>query len=299
VIVALLLCHATGEARADRTDQIPELSRTLTQSRSEKARISAAVSLGRLKDPRALDALVKALRDESNVVRSLAATALGHLGDERALPALRRATQDRDESVRQRATSAVARIRQGGKRGSQARAPTEPQKPPLRAVGRQAHYSIDAKESPRIKPRKPTLYVVVKSASDKSTGRIQPQVRKNRAQRMRSLVVEELQRSNRVTLEESEAQELGIPPYSIDVTLLKLDRRVSGPFIEIECEIRVAVSNGRGKMLSFLTGGAKVQVPARSFRKQYEPGLQREALENAVKSVHQDLITFLAATNPS
>jgi hypothetical protein len=46
-------------------------------------------------------------------------------------------------------------------------------------------------------------------------------------------------------------------------------------------------------MLSFLTGGAKVQVPRSTFRVQYEPQLKREALENAIKSVHGDLVKYL------
>ena len=45
-----------------------------------------------------------------------------------------------------------------------------------------------------------------------------------------------------------------------------------------------------GGRRSFLTGGAKVQVPKRTFRNSFEPQLKREALENAVKSLRQDLV---------
>jgi hypothetical protein len=46
-------------------------------------------------------------------------------------------------------------------------------------------------------------------------------------------------------------------------------------------------------MLSFLTGGAKVQVPRGTFREHYLPQLRGEAIEGAVRSVHGDLVAFL------
>jgi hypothetical protein len=267
-------------------DKFHDLSHALIHGKTEKARISAAVSLGRMRDRRAMKPLVRALADRSNVVRALAVSGLGHLEDPAALPALVRAQKDPDPTVKRRAAEAIAAIRA---------ARTPKGGPPLarRARGRDrlAHYAIAPRE--RRLAGQPEVFVVLKSALDKSEGRAAPRARALRAHQMRSLIVNELRRDEQVTLLSSVAVELGIEPYSVDVSILKMGRSERGPFIEIECQLRVAVSNQRGKMLSVMTGGAKVQVPRRTFRAQYERQFQKEAMENAVKSVHQDLIKYL------
>src|SRR5690606_19706459 len=91
-------------------DRLSELARLLAGRSGEKIRISAAVELSRLRDPRALKPLVAALADPSNVVRSVAASGLEHLGDPAALPALRRATKDPDRTVRRRVIDAIAAL---------------------------------------------------------------------------------------------------------------------------------------------------------------------------------------------
>jgi hypothetical protein len=282
-LVAALLVLVAGTSVAG-AEKVHDLSRALLHGKSEKARISAAVSLGRLRDPRSVKPLVRALTDDSNVVRALAATALGQLADREALPALERASQDRDITVRRRASEAIGLIRrENEKKGGRSIAP--------RSRGNMANYSIAPRE-PRTSGA-PQVFVVLKSTTDKSIGDTPSKIRQLRATHMRSLMVDQLKRDTQVTLMASVATELGIEPYSVDVTIQKLERFERGQFVEIECEIRVAISNERGKMLSFLTGGAKVQVPRRTFRAQYEPQLKREALENAVKSVHGDLVKYL------
>jgi len=270
-------------------DKVSDLSRTLASGRSEKARISAAVSLGRMKDARALKPLVRALTDESNVVRALAATALGHLGDPSALPALQRAGRDSDSTVRRRALDAVALIRRSASSSGATVAARSLQPMPARGPSNMANYAI----APHEARSTPQVFVMLKSTQDKSMGNITSKVRQLRATQMRSLMVDELKRDQTVTLMTSVATQPGADPYSMDVTIMKLERFERGPFVEVECEIRVAISDQRGKMLSFLTGGAKVQVPRSTFRLQYETQLKREALENAVKSVRADLIKYL------
>ncbi len=281
--IALVLAPASAHA-----DKVSDLSRALVSGRTEKARISAAVSLGRLKDARALKPLIRALSDESNVVRALAATALGHLRDPAAVPALQRAARDGDMTVRRRAQDAIALIRSQGSPAAQVAARTLAPMP-ARGTGNMANYAI----APREERSGPQVFVVLKSTQDKSTGDSTSKVRQLRATQMRSLMVDQLRRDQTVTLMSSVATEVGIDPYSMDVTIMKLQRFERGPFVEVECEIRVAISDRRGKMLSFLTGGAKVQVPRSTFRLQYETQLKREALENAVKSVHGDLVKYL------
>jgi len=265
-LVAMLAIPATATA-----DRIGSLSRTLRTSKHHKARIAAAVSLGRVKDRRALRPLVFALRDRNRTVRVIAATALGHLGAHAALAALRRASRDADTLVRKRAMEAIAKIRN---------------RRAIRKNGRRTARRRSLRH-------RPELFVVVKSTHDDSTGRISKRVRKRRAGKMRRLVLKRLARSPSITLSANRARKLGINPHSIDVSITALSTRNRGRFIEIECKLRVAVSNKRGKMTSVLSGGAKVQVPRHSFKRRYLPQLRLQALENAVKGVHQDLLRHL------
>jgi hypothetical protein len=133
----------------------------------------------------------------------------------------------------------------------------------------------------------------MKSAADKSVGRADASTRRQRAGQIKALLLGELGKHRDVTLERTTAEKLGIEPYAIDVSITKLARGEAGPYVEIDCQLRVAVSNRRGKLISLLTGGAKVQVPKRGWNGRYEGQLRLEAMQNAVKSVHQDLITYL------
>ena len=290
-LITILLAAGFGlgaGAGTARAEKVHDLSNLLVHGKSEKERIAAAVSLGRLRDDRALKPLVRALSDESNVVRALAATALGYLDQPAALPALQRASRDPDMTVRRSATEAIATIRRSASATGGAAAPA-----PVQAAryDKLANYAI----APHEPARTPQVYVMVKSAQDKSVGSAPGKVRQMQASTMRSLMVDELKRDQQVTLMQATpvTVEAGNEPYSIDVTIMRLERMERGAHVEFECEIRVAVSDERGKMLSFLTGGAKVQVPKRTFRNAYEPQLKREALENAVKSVRQDLVAYL------
>jgi HEAT repeat protein/beta-lactamase regulating signal transducer with metallopeptidase domain len=75
-------------------------------------RLAAAEGLGGLEDPRAVEALSKALRtDESVEVRRMAAWALGEIEDAAGVPALSDALRsDRDEEVRRMAAWALGEI---------------------------------------------------------------------------------------------------------------------------------------------------------------------------------------------
>lgn len=283
-MVLLLALVAIPEAAV--ADKIDRLANTLRRSGSEKARISAAVSLSKTRDRRAVPALAAGLRDRSKTVRAIAATGLGFHGDRRALKALRRARRDSDELVRRKALAAIRKIQAGTKR-PRARVRRK------RSADRLDNYSVSAKESPLLKARRPTLHLQLKSASDKTRGRTTPINRKRRANHMKSLMMAELSDTKSVTTREAVASELGLRSYAVDLSLLKLDRAVRGSMVEIECEIRLTISNERGKMISFLTGGAKVQVPRSSYHPRYLRQMRREALENAVRKMYLDLLRFL------
>jgi HEAT repeat protein/beta-lactamase regulating signal transducer with metallopeptidase domain len=80
--------------------------------RDPQVRLAAAEGLGGLDDPRAVEALSRALRSDENVeVRRMAAWALGEIEDAAAVPALSDALRsDRDEEVRRMAAWALGEI---------------------------------------------------------------------------------------------------------------------------------------------------------------------------------------------
>jgi hypothetical protein len=238
-----------------------------------------------MKDRRALKPLVRALRDENRVVRAIAAASLGHLGDAQALPSLKRATRDSDPTVRRRATQAIVAIRKSASPNNLAERRVTPRK----KVARRAGFG----NRPRKLDPRPTLYLVLKSTTDDSKTRVSSKLRRHHADKMRSFIQAELSAAPDVTTSEQEALAYGIERNTIDASITKLHRHVAGPYIEVECEIRIAISNDRGKMMSFLTGGAKVQIPKSLYQKKHLPKLRLEAIENAVKSVNEDLITYL------
>ena len=282
ILAALLLIGLVATPAF--ADSIDRLSSTLRRAKSEKARISAAVALSKTDDPRAVPALAFALRDRSKAVRAIAATGLGKLGDPRALEALRRAARDTDDLVRRKVLAAIRRIESSSSPRPIRRRPR---------TSRLARYSIDAKESPLVVPRKPTMHVRLKSASDKTRGKVRQPVRKLRARLMKAMMMQEMVDTKSITTETAIASALGLRSYSVDLSLTKLDRIMSDTMVEIECEIRLTISNDRGKMISFLTGGAKIQVPRRAYRKSYESQMRKEVLENAVRKMYLDLLRFL------
>jgi HEAT repeat protein/beta-lactamase regulating signal transducer with metallopeptidase domain len=98
--------HEGSESRA-----VVGLAEALTDGDAH-VRLAAAEGLGGLEDPRAVEALSRALRTDENVeVRRMAAWALGEIEDAAAVPALSDALRsDRDEEVRRMAAWALGEI---------------------------------------------------------------------------------------------------------------------------------------------------------------------------------------------
>src|SRR5688572_15313863 len=110
--VMFVLATLLTSARAHAEDRVAQLTKMLSTSSSDKARLSAVAALARLGDHRAVKPLIKALGDPNPQVRALAATTLGRMGAKAALPALTAGGDDPDETVREKmrsAASAVAR----------------------------------------------------------------------------------------------------------------------------------------------------------------------------------------------
>jgi hypothetical protein len=276
VVAAAIVFAWLAPAHADRID---DLTKNL-KDKDEKTRISAAVSLGSLKDSRVVPALIRALDDESAVVRGLAASALGHQGDSSAIDALEDALTDDSQAVRTRAKEALKTLKDKGSK-------------PTASTGTTTAATTTATTTTTVKPStsngsggKPKVYVVVKNMGNKTTAGS-----KELAKNMRDTVVHELERAPELTLDANVGGKL--TQLVVDGSIHKLDRTTNGPWVEVTCEVKLTVSSAEGRMMSIVTGSATVQMPRGTFKTSMEKSMQVEAVENAVRGAHQNLYTFL------
>jgi hypothetical protein len=290
IVLGLMVFFAAGAAPAW-ADRVDDLAAQLSSS-SEKTRETAVVSLARLEDKRALKPLVGALHDPSALVRALAATALGHLGHKAALPALRTAaTDDTDDTVRNKARDAAQKVAKLNKLPDEL--------PPQHGEAAQARRSTGFGRSPHAVEDRPDLYIVIKSTNDDSPGKADKTTRKVHADILKAALADSFKQAPQVTMIESEAKRWGLDARHLDLSVVKIDVDQSGSYVEIEAELRLAISDDTGKMLSFLSGGAKVQVPRTKFKPQFLPDLRKEALEGAMKGMFDKLLAHLRDTSQS
>lgn len=279
-----------GVAHAD--DRVGELAKVLAASGNDKARIAAVAALARLGDRRALKPLVNALHDPNAQVRAVAATALGKLGHKAALPALKGvAVDDTDTIVRTRAREAAVLVATANRLPAPfpadvktaTVAPKQTTTRPRAGFGNQ----------PRVLKAPADLYVLINSSADDSPGRADKAARKAHAEIVKAALASELRAAPMVTMAKSDAERLGLDPRNIDLSVTKLEVAQRGAVIEVDAQLRLAISDENGKMLSFLSGGAKVQVPKRTFNAKYLPQMRREALENAMRGMCRKLLAHL------
>lgn len=285
-MVALVII---GARTADAGDRVNELSKLVSSSSNEKTRLAAVAALARLDDRRAMKPLVTALGDPSAKIRLVAAVALGRLGHKAALPSLRSAANDdADGDVRKKARDAALAVAKANRLPdpftSAAAAPAAPERPRIKAGFGTA---------PRALETRPDLYVVIKTSTDDSPGKNDKKTRKDHADIIRASLSEQCNHVANVTSKAAVAKRYGLDLKNVDLSVVKLDVTPSGSYMEIEASLRLAISDNTGKMLSFLSGGAKVQVPKRTFNPKYLPALRKEALENAMRGMFDKLMAHL------
>lgn len=269
-------------------DRVAELTARLDAGNSEKTRIAAVTALGRLGDKKAMKALVGALKDKSATVRAIAAVSLGKLGHRAALPALREAAKDDDTLVRKRAKEAIVAINESNDLADEAD-DADAEVADSTAAGSKAGFG----KKPKALTARPELFVLVKSSTDDSTGKLDKKTRKLHGEIARTAMSGELKATQVVTTVAKDADKYGLDGRNIDVIITKLDTKTVGSYIEIEAQLRIAISDERGKMLSFVSGGAKISVKKATYDTSYLPQLRREALENAVKGLFDKLLAHL------
>lgn len=290
-VIALAALPSTP-ARAE--DRIAALGRELGSS-SEKVRLSAVLALAKLGEPRVTPPLIRALHDPSPRVRSVAAAALGQLDCSAALPALRElARGDDNPDVRNAATAATMKIntataQQSGRAerghpadraadGEQARRPTPGGDRPAHAFSVEPH---------------PELYVLVNSSNDESPGSADTATRKLHAEIIRRVVLDRLRADPTITSVIGDARRWSLDARHLDLSVTRLAATRAGSMIEVGAELRIAISDDSGKILSLLSGGAKIQVPAASFDGRGLPALRRDALEGAMRGMFDKLFAQL------
>lgn len=294
VAAVVLASSLVGSQPALAGDRITDLTAQLSSS-SEKTRLSAVISLARLGDKRTMKPLVSALQDPNAQIRALAATALGKLGHKAAMPALKSAaTDDVDESVRKSAREAVLSIAKTNKIPSDL--PDAPAAEPAAASS-----SIQARKttttgfgrSPHAVVDRPDLYVTVKGCNDDSPGTTDKTTRKGHADILSASLKHSLATAKQVTMVENEAQRWGLESRVLDVSVVKMETQTIGNYVEVAVELRLAISDNTGKMLSFLSGGAKAQIPTSKFKPAMLPNLRKEALEGALSGLFDKLLVHL------
>jgi hypothetical protein len=301
LLAAVTLVAVAGRDQAAHADRISELTTQLSSS-SEKSRLAAVTSLARLGDKKALKALVGALSDPNARVRSVAAAGLGKLGHKAALPALTAAAKDDvDADVRARAKEAAQSVAKAAKLPDPfavvtATPPAAKPDKVVRSSGGRAGFGNE----PRALEAAPEVYVLVNSSTDDSPGgRTTAKERKVHEDVLKAALTSACRSHTAMTTVAADAKRLRIPERHIDISVTKLTVTQVGTQIEIEAQLRLAISDDDGKMLSFLSGGAKVQVPKRTFNAKYLPGLRKEALESALTGMFDKLVGQLRTRSSS
>jgi len=98
-----------GRSGISREERLAHFIRMLADD-DENSRWKAAESLGRMRDPGAVEPLIDTLWDDDSRVRLKAAWALGQIGDIRAIPPLRRLYRMENEGSQEIITEAIEEI---------------------------------------------------------------------------------------------------------------------------------------------------------------------------------------------
>ncbi len=110
-VAAVHADKATDEAAQKEIDsKIGMLEELVLYDGDFRVRVQAIFSLAKLKDPKVVAIIVKALKDKHPTVRAAAATALGNLGASEAVSALEKALEDPIDTVQDAAREALTEI---------------------------------------------------------------------------------------------------------------------------------------------------------------------------------------------
>jgi HEAT repeats len=257
-LFALLLAAASARGASDA--KVDELCRAVIDDGNYKVRVQAALVLGKLGDPRAVQPLIKALGDSNKTVRGIAASALGQLGDAAAVEPLRDLLRHESDSfVRGQAEKATAALSTTGGGGGAAKR------------GAKIYVNFGA------------FVGGVKSAGPDASKMLQEALSR------------ELGKMPIVTLTLSPADQhnfgkSGMSGFYIDGNITKLEDSGGN---ETSCDVKVMVARWPQKSIIMWTNaGASVQSGSRPRDKE---NARKECLEASARGLSEDLVNFLKA----
>lgn len=254
LLLGLALALYALPARADNVDT---LIASLLGDRSYKVRLQAAISLGRLRDGRAVPALVRALKnDRERTVRAMAAQALATIGDLDALPALTAAQDDKDKFVRTQVADAIVRL--GGRPAERGRA--APASKVLLAIG---------------------------GMGDR-TRRARTQL----LQQMREYVRLELEATPGVAVAQN--GEAKARRFTVEGSITEISRKMLPDWVQVTLGVSlILTSHPGGAIVGMTSTTATVEHPRRGYRPDQQPRLEERALQSAVRGAHQSIVPYL------
>lgn len=250
VAVFFLALAMPGRARADKID---DLVNAMLTDPSHKVRAQAAIVLGQLGNPRAVQPLIEALRDPADTVRGTAAASLGRLGDKRAVAALQKLKTDASTFVRQSVAKSLGELAGGGKSA-----------PP---------------------PAGAKFYIAVNVATPKAGGAAASSV-------LKEAILDEIKRLPKVTVNldgPPTAPVLAshkLTGWVMDTNITSL--KAAGG--QLDCDVSVSIATLPGHAIKArATAGASVN-PASSVN---DPGAQRDCFSGAAQQLAEELGKFL------
>jgi hypothetical protein len=289
-IAVLALAVFVGKAHAG--DRFTDLTQVLSNSSNDKTRLSACTALARLGDKRAMKPLVGALADPNPQIRAVAAVGLGKLGHKAALPVLKNtANDDLDETVRvaaREAAIAVAKANELPDPWADAAAPAATTTAKKAKKGR-AGFGND----PHALEDQADTFVKINSSADDSPGKADKKTRQANADILRDFLMAQFRANPALSTAQEDVAKKNLTARHLDLSVVKLDVVTGGTQVEVEAQLRLAISDASGKMLSFVSGGAKVQVPKNKFNPKYLANMRRDALEGAMRGLYDKLLAQL------
>jgi hypothetical protein len=258
-LFALLLVAAVAHASSD--VKVEDLCRAVVEDSNYKVRVQAALVLGKLGDPRAVQPLIKALADQNKTVRGIAASALGHLGDQAAAEPLRGLLRrESDAFDRGQAEKAVAALSAGG--GA--------------AGGKRAKIYVNfGAFAGGVKTAGADASKILHEALSREIGKV-------------PIVTLTLTPADQHNFGKS-----GMSGFYIDGNITRLEDSSGGGGAETSCDVKVMVARWPQKSIIMWTNaGASVQSGSRPRDRE---NARRECLEASARGLSEDLVNFLKA----
>jgi HEAT repeat protein len=268
IVRALIVAIIVIAARPAAADNVDVLVQQLNNDDSDKVRLSAALSLTKVGDPRAILPMAKALLGDSDKnVRSACAVGLAKLVTASTSPSLKNiavanlkkaAAEDDSEFVKAQATRSLAQLGGGGSTVT----------PPHPGGG--------------------SIYVNIGPMSSKTNASDDSKLRdlmKRTASRTMGKVASEMA----ITWpggdpKRGDLDRKGVAGFYVDGTLNELSAKVAGSASTVSCKISMLLASYPEKsVFGFLSGGASVQASA----KESDIALARQ---DCVSAVVEDLI---------